>query len=150
MSLSRKLAISLTALFLIFILGVITFFKITAPEGCAVLQHYYFGDGKDLELTSDYFPKSPVIVEELKKMRIGEDKIIRLRQQRDWRLSYAINGFHLVKKKNGFSIYQRIEFDRTGDIYTVINLGLFKFKVKDNWVHVLPTTPFLVRYRFTG
>jgi hypothetical protein len=55
------------AIFLIIIISLYLYFKITAPEGCAVLQHYYFGNGNKLELKSDYLPNSPVIIKELKK-----------------------------------------------------------------------------------
>jgi hypothetical protein len=41
------------------------------------LHHYCFGDGTDLVLESDYFPNSPVIQSELKKMRVGQDKVVR-------------------------------------------------------------------------
>lgn len=71
---------------------------ITALEGIAILQHYCFGDGTNMVLESDYFPNSPVIKSELKKMRIGEDKVISFNQNEDWRLSYALDPFHLVKK----------------------------------------------------
>lgn len=126
----------------------IFYFKITAPEGCAVLQHYYFGNGKKLELKSDYLPNSPVIIKELKKMRIGQDKTIRFNQKDDWRLSYALNPFHLVKNRNGFKVYQHIKFDTKGDVFTEINLIFFKIKVKDSWVHFLKTTPFQLHYKF--
>ena len=66
-----------TAIFLNIIIFLFLYFKITAPEGCSVLQHYYFGNGKKLELKSDYLPNSPVIIKELKKMHIGQDKTIR-------------------------------------------------------------------------
>lgn len=102
------------AIFLIIIISLCLYFKITAPEGCAVLQHYYFGNGNKLELKSDYLPNSPVIIKELKKMRIGQDKTIRFYQKEDWRLSYALNPFHLVKKRNGFEVYQYIQFDTKG------------------------------------
>ena len=136
------------AIFLTIMILLILYFKITAPEGCAVLQHYYFGNGKKLELKSDYLPYSPVIIKELKKMRIGQDKTIRFYQKEDWRLSYALNPFHLVKKRNGFVIYQYIKFDSRGDVFTEINLYLFKIKVKDNWVHILKTTPFMLHFRY--
>jgi hypothetical protein len=140
-----KLIVSLiffNVLFLIF------YFKITAPEGSAILQHYCFGDGTNMVLESDYFPNSPVIKAELKKMRIGEDKVIRFNQNEDWRLSYALNPFHLVKKTNGFKIYQYVKFDNKGVDVTEINFRLFKIKVKDSWVHVLNPTPFMVVYQY--
>ena len=55
-------------IFVFIILFIISYFKITAPEGSAILQHYCFGNGEDLELKSDYLPNSPVIINKLKKM----------------------------------------------------------------------------------
>ncbi len=131
-----------------FIIFLIFYFKITAPEGSAILQHYCFGDGTDLVLESDYLPYSPVIKSELKKMRIGQDKVIRFNQNKDWRLSYALNPFHLVKEPKGFKIYQYIKFDNRGVDITEINFRLFKIKVKDSWVHVINPTPFMVVYLY--
>lgn len=133
---------------LFFITVLISYFKITAPEGSAILQHYCFGNGEDLELTSDYLPNSPVIIKNLKKMRIGQDKRITFHQYEDWRLSYALNPFQLVKKQDGFELYQYIIFDRKGVDITEINLHLFKFKVKDSWVHLLNPKPFMVHYKY--
>jgi hypothetical protein len=143
-----KFILYLFGLVISFMLFVIMYFKITAPEGSSILQHYCFGNGEDLELTSDYLPNSPVIKSELKKMNIGEDKVIRFNQYKDWRLSYALNPFHLVKKTNGFEIYQSIKFDNKGVDVTEINFRLFKIKVKDSWVHVLNPTPFMVVYQY--
>ena len=130
------------------ILFLVVYFKITAPEGSSILQHYCFGNGEDLELTSDYLPDSPVIIKNLKKMRTGQDKKITFHQYEDWRLSYALNPFQLVKKQNGFEIYQYIIFDKKGEVITEINLHLFKFKVKDSWVHLLNPTPFMLVYQY--
>jgi hypothetical protein len=137
-----SLVILLILMFLVF------YFKITAPEGSTILQHYCFGDGTDLVLESDYLHNSPVIQSELKKMEIGEDKVIRFIQNKDWRLSYALNPFHLVKKTNGFKIYQYIKFDNKGVDVTEINFRLLKIKVKDSWVHVLNPTPFMLVYQY--
>ena len=130
------------------ILFLVVYFKITAPEGSSILQHYCFGNGEDLELTSDYLPDSPVIIKNLKKMITGQDKKITFHQYEDWRLSYALNPFQLVKKQNGFEIYQYIIFDKKGEVITEINLHLFKFKVKDSWVHLLNPTPFMLVYQY--
>ena len=132
----------------IFLIVFVLYFKITAPEGSTILQHYCFGDGSDLVLESDYLPNSPVIQSELKKMRIGQDKVIRFYQKADWRLSYALNPFHLVKKQDGFEIYQYIKFDNKGIDVTEINFKLFKIKVKDSWVHLVDPTPFMLVYHY--
>jgi hypothetical protein len=133
---------------LIFVLLVYAYFRISAPEGMEILQHYCFGDGSELVLDSDYLHNSPVIQSELKKMRIGEDKVVRFYQKEDWRLSYALNPFHLVKKRDGFEIYQYIMFDKKGKVITEINFQLFKTKVKDSWVHILQPTPFMCRFNY--
>lgn len=148
MSKLYKVILSLFGLVISLMLVVFLYFKITAPEGSAILQHYCFGNGADLVLESDYLPNSLVIKSELKKMNIGEDKVIRFNQYKDWRLSYALNPFHLVKKTNGFEIYQYIKFDNKGVDITEINFRLFKIKVKDSWVHVIHPTPFMVVYHY--
>jgi hypothetical protein len=63
-------------------------------------------------------------------------------------LSYALNPFHLVKKRNGFEVYQYIKFDAKGDVFTEINLCFFKLKIKDNWVHLFKTTPYQLHYEY--
>ncbi len=73
-------------------------------EGIQVLYHYMYGNGEDLVLESDYLPHSPVIKRELGKMKVGQTKRITFHQKEDWRLSYALNPFHLKKTKNGFEI----------------------------------------------
>jgi hypothetical protein len=123
-------------------------FKYVPTEGVKILYHYMFGDGSDLELDSDYIPQSTLIVSRLKKMKVGETRKISFKQSEDWRLSYAINGFHLTKTANGFNINQYIHFDRSGKIHTIINLYFFKFKFYDNWVHVKKCNPFWVRYAY--
>jgi hypothetical protein len=134
--------------FTFFITFLIFYFKVTAPEGCAILQQYCFGDGTELVLESDYLPNSPVIQSELKNMRIGQVKVVRFYQKEDWRLSYALNPFHLLKTKNGFRIFQYIKFDEKGEVFTEINFKFFKFKVKDSWVNLINPTPFMVVYHY--
>lgn len=133
--------------FLTFI-SLFLYFKITAPEGCTVLQHYFFGNGETLELKSDYLPKSPVIIEALKHMRVGEVKKVTFIQKQDWRLSYALNPFNIKKLKNGFDVYQYIKFKNKKEIYTIIYIGGFKFKFKDHWVNYFKTTPYNLTYQF--
>ncbi|MCF8214773.1 MAG: hypothetical protein K9I92_06420 [Chitinophagaceae bacterium] len=106
-----------------------------------------FGDGSTLVLESDYIPTSPVIKDALDKMKIGQTKKISFKQDKDWRLSYAINGFDLTKTKSGFTTKQWIAFDRTGKVFTYIKTPLGKFKVYDNWVHVVKCRPFMMVYK---
>jgi hypothetical protein len=107
-----------------------------------------FGNGEDLILKSDYIPNSPIIKKELKSMRIGEIRRITFKQKEDWRLSYALNPFHLKKTKNGFEIYQYIKFDSSGKIFTYVNTPIGKIKIYDNWVHIKKCKPFMVRYYY--
>jgi hypothetical protein len=92
---------------------------------------------------------SPVVISAAKGLNIG-GKIaeVRLNQSRDWRLSYAINGFTLKRTKKGYVIQQWIEFDKTGTITTNINLGVGKLPVQDAIVHTFDCTPFWVVCEF--
>lgn len=114
MKTAYKFLMVLVSLILVFTITVIIYFRTTTPEGFAVLKNYCFGDGSDLVLESNYLPNSPLIKAELKKMKTGQDKVIRFHQYEDWKLSYALNPFHLVKTKNGFEIYQYIKFENKG------------------------------------
>jgi hypothetical protein len=117
-------------------------------EGVIVLSHYLFGNGSDLILESDYLPKSPVIQNRLKTMKIGAKQRVSFRQKQDWRLSYAINGFELTKTSSGFSIHQYIAFDTTGTVYTDVKTIIGKVRVYDNWVHQFGGKPFHLHYRY--
>lgn len=81
-------------------------------------------------------------------MKVGETKKISFRQDKDWRLSYAINGFNLTKTENGFAIFQYIAFDRTGNVYTDINTLFGEIRIYDNWVHRIECTPFKLYYQY--
>lgn len=81
-------------------------------------------------------------------MRIGQVKVVRFHQKEDWRLSYALNPFHLLKTKNGFRIFQYIKFDEKGEVFTEINFKFFMFKVKDSWVNLINPTPFMFVYQY--
>jgi hypothetical protein len=122
-------------------------YKLIPPEGFAVLKHYLFGDGSTLVLESDYIPTSPVIIDALEKMKVGQTKKNSFKQEKDWRLSYAINGFDLTKTQNGFTIKQWIAFDTIGKIFTYIKTPLGRFKIYDNWVHVVECRPFMVVFK---
>jgi hypothetical protein len=119
------------------------------PEASMILKHYCFGNGDTLHLPSDYLRKSPVILKNLKQMKIGQTRIIRFKQPEDWRLSYALNGFSLTKKSDKVIVKQWIEFDKKGGIHTDLNLYLFKIRIKDNIVHVFDCTPFWAYSEFS-
>ena len=120
-----------------------------APEASQILSHYCFGDGDTLYLDSSYLKRSPVVISAATGLKVG-GKInkVRVIQSRDWRLSYAINGFTLKRTKKGYVIQQWIEFDKTGTIPTDINFGLGKLRVQDAIVHTFDCTPFWVVCEF--
>jgi hypothetical protein len=126
-----------------FVLAMIIGGKFVAPEASQILCHYCFGNGDILYLKPDYFKKSPVVQEAIKNMKPGQDKIVWFHQADDWRLSYALNGFHIVKNKDHYLIYQRIVFDTSGKAYIMLNLGIIQIKVPDNIVHTFNCEPFV-------
>ena len=93
--------------------------------------------------------RSPVVISAATGLKVG-GKInkVRVIQSRDWRLSYAINGFTLKRTKKGYVIQQWIEFDKTGTIPTDINFGVGKLRVQDAIVHTFDCTPFWVVCEF--
>ncbi len=116
--------------------------------GLRVVVHYAFGRGKSMELKSEAVSSSPVIIKALSTMKVGESRVVRFKQEEDWRLSYAINGFTLKKLPNGFEGYQYIKFDRTGDVYTYVHTPFGNIKLYDNWVHFISCTPFKLSFRY--
>ncbi len=119
--------------------------KIVAPEASSILAHYCFGKGDTLYLKPDYIKKSPVVLKNIATMKTGESRKVPLKQNEDYRLSYAINGFTLKKTGDGqFLIYQYIKFDSTGNVITRLNLGFTEIVVKDNIAHAFDCTPFVV------
>ena len=109
------------------VIGMIVCSTFTYPEASCILNHYCFGNGDTLMLDTSYLKVSPVIVKELKTMKVGETKIVRFTQKDDWRLSYAINGFTLIKKKHKVIVKQYIEFDKNfnqKEIYKIMNSEL--------------------------
>jgi hypothetical protein len=131
------------------VIGMIVFSTFTYPEASCILNHYCFGNGDTLILDTSYLKVSPIITKELASMKVGETKIVRFTQKDDWRLSYAINGFTLIKKKHKIIVKQYIEFDNTGKIYTDLNLGVAKIRVDDGFVHTFDCTPFWVYSEFS-
>lgn len=131
------------------VIGMIVFSTFTYPEASSILSQYCFGDGDTLMLDTSYLKVSPVITRELSTMNVGEKRIVRFKQKDDWRLSYAINGFTLIKQKDKVIVKQYIEFDKTGKIYTDLNLGITKIRVDDGFVHTFDCTPFWVYSEFS-
>ena len=83
----------------IIVIGIIMGGYIVAPEAAQSLQHYCFGDGDTLHVKSNYLKTSPVVLKHLKTMKVGDKKWVSFKQHEDWRLSYALNPFTIVKKE---------------------------------------------------
>ena len=149
-----KLYITLTLIFI----GLTTFFYkqvivlvimaggwFIAPEASAILKHYCFGNGDTLILDSSYLQRSYMINKVGRTLHNGESrKSYGFKQKYDWRLSYALNPFTISKKNNRYHIEQWIEFDKSGKVVTVLNLGIIKLRVSDAIAHAFECTPFLV------
>ena len=140
------IVISLIVIFFkkVLVLGMIVVGSFIYPEASQILNHYCFGDGEQLVLDSEYIKNSPVVIRELKKMKVGQKKKVVLKQNEDWRLSYALNPFYIEKKKDKVIITQYIKFDSTNESYTWFG----PFKIFDNIVHVFDCTPFDVYCEF--
>jgi hypothetical protein len=128
----------------IVVFGMIVVGSFLYPEASQILNHYCFGNGEDLVLESDYIKNSPVVIKELKRMKIGQKKKVSFTQKQDWRLSYALNPFYIEKRKDKVIITQYIKFDETNKSYTQFG----PIKLPDNIVHTFKCTPFKVYHEF--
>jgi hypothetical protein len=115
-----------------------------APEASQILRHYCFGDGSNLYLKPDYIKESPVVLKQIKTLKIGESRWVSLKQKEDWRLSYALNPFTITRLKNGYRIHQYMLFDKSGKVNTYLKVGFIKLKMPDSIVHTFDCTPFTV------
>ena len=86
--------------------GIITLSGLRYPEGAAFIDHYLHGGGRDLRLASDYIRRSPVVRQRLVALPVERTVAVTLRQQQDWRLSYALNPFRLRREAHRVVIYQ--------------------------------------------
>jgi hypothetical protein len=128
----------------IIVIGMMIVGSFIYPEASQILTHYCFGNGEKLILESDYIKNSPVVLKELKKMKIGQKKRVTFTQKEDWRLSYALNPFYIEKREDKVIITQYIKFATTNKTYTWFG----SFKISDNIVHVFDCTPYDVYYEF--
>ncbi len=122
--------------------------KVVAPEASAVLSHYCFGNGDTLYLNADYIKTSPVVLKGMEGLKIGQSRKVALKQKEDWRLSYALNPFTITRTRKGYTITQYMDFDKTGKVATMLNLGFTKIKVDDNITHVFDCTPYWAVAKF--
>ena len=125
--------------------GIVTLGGLRYPEGAAVIDHYLHGGGQDLHLASEYIRRSPVVRRQLAALPVGRTAVVTLRQQEDWRLSYALNPFRLRREAHRVVIYQWMAFDRRPAARTVLDLGLLRLTVPDGLIHVLHPQPYLAR-----
>lgn len=123
--------------------------KLVAPEASAVLAHYCFGNGDTLHLSPDYLRRSTVVLRSIRGLKEGEVRRIVFKQQDDWRLSYALNPFHVKKAGGAYVIFQQIVFASDKHTFTVLDLWLTKLIVPDNIVHVFDCKPFVAVSRFS-
>ena len=142
----KRYKVLLTSSFMLFVLLTWLIRFSQYREGIQVVVHYMFGNGRDYHLKSSAIDHSPVIQQRLKTMRVGQTVKVSFRQQEDWRLSYAINGFQLTKTVSGFKIYQFIGFDHTGNVYTDVHTPFGAIRVYDYWVHFVECKPFRLYY----
>jgi hypothetical protein len=103
------------------------------PEASKILKHYIRGNGDDLEIISNYFFESKIIVEKIKvnnrKELIGP---VTLKIRDNPRVAYAVNGF-FIKNSDQMEIYQKINFASRDDrnTYTVFNLSILNLSIKE-------------------
>jgi len=126
------------------VIGLILGGKIVAPEGSAILAHYCFGNGDTLHLSSSYLCNSPVVLRSVKNLKEGEVRRVVFKQKDDWRLSYALNPFHIKKLKGEYLVFQHIEFASDNQTFTILDLWITKFVVRDSVVHVFNCKQFIV------
>lgn len=120
--------------------------RLRYPEASALLYHYVYGDGSELELASDYFETSPYLKRVIHRLGEGEHGPTALRQAQDWRLSLALNPYYLTVTPQAVRLYHpRIAFAPLNDarrIWTVVPVGKMKLKIYDGLVNALEPTPF--------
>jgi hypothetical protein len=130
----------------IIVLGMIIVGAVIFPEASLALRHYCFGHGEKLIVESNYFEKSSIIQNHLKKMKIGDKKMVWVNRFDDFRLSSAINNFSLEKKKNKVIIKQWMYIRRSNDIFTWF--GPIPVPITGNMVHTFNCTPYLFYHEF--
>lgn len=127
----------------VLVMGIILGGKFISPEGSSIVNHYCFGNGDTLFMDPSYIKRSPVVLREMEGMRDGQIKRVVFTQKDDWRLSYALNPFHIKKEGDKFKIYQYIKFSDNKKIYTELNLGFTKIRVNDGIVHAYDCKPYV-------
>ena len=115
------------------------------PEASRILNHYLFGNGKDIQLSAHYIRRSPVVRNAINGRNHGTIGPIGFRITDDERLAYAVNPFYVDIENDGKYIYYRfwqyIKFHRSSrNTYTVFYLPGFQFRMNDGLVYVFEET----------
>ncbi len=119
--------------------------KFIYPEASALLHHYVYGDGSDLQLPSDYFQTSEYLNAQIDSLGNGQHGPINFKQEEDWRLSLVFNPYFLQVTPQKVKIYHpQIEFAPVkGEQEPIfVALGKMKLKIYDNLFSAMNPTPF--------
>jgi hypothetical protein len=117
-------------------------------DASQILFHYCFSGGDSLKLDPCHLQNCTVILNEVKQMKVGEKKKVFFRQNQCWQLSYSLMGFELKRESDSIYIHQYIQFDKTGKVFTYLNVLGRKIKIYDNIVHTFNCTPFVAYTSF--
>ena len=118
---------------------------IAYPEAGAILRHYIYGGGMELELSSEYFRRSPYLRARIAELGPGSHGPIWFRQSDDWRLSLALNPYYIDIEEERIRVFHpHIEFAaiRGAETYTIVPIGKLRIRFYDNLVSALDPTPF--------
>ena len=111
------------------------------PEASRILNHYLFGNGKDIQLCARYIKRSPVVRNAINGYTHGTIGPVGFSITDDKRLAYAVNPFYIDIENDGTYFYytfrQHIKFQRSNrDVYTAFYLLGFQFRMNDGLVYV--------------
>lgn len=130
------------------VLAGITLSRLPYPEASALLYHYVYADGSDLELPSSYFEQSAYLQTIISRLGEGQHGPIALKQDDDWRLSLALNPYYLTVTPESVRLYHpNITFASVQDsdkVMTVVPIGKLKLNVYDRLISALNPKPFYV------
>ncbi len=118
-------------------------------EASSILYNYCFTNIDSLELSPDHLRKCPVILTAIKNMKAGETRVIKFKQSECWRISYALSAITIKRTNNSIILSQFVDFDRSGRIYTYLNLCGYKVKIYDSIVHCFYCHPFVAYSKFS-
>ena len=119
--------------------------KFVYPEAATLLEHYVYGDGSDLKISSAYFQESEYLQAKINHLDTGKYGPINLEQQEDWRLSLVFNPYFLKVTPQKVTIFHpEIKFAAVDGEKkpTFIPLGKMKLRVYDNLFSAMNPTPF--------